>query len=432
MTHPDLLRLYNQFLEHPMICTDTRQIIPGSIFFALKGDRFDGNQYAAKAISGGCSLAVVDDPKVASGNSYLVVTNVLTTLQDLARHHRRQFNIPVLAITGSNGKTTSKELIYEVISRKWNTLATVGNLNNHIGVPLTLLRLKQETEFAIIEMGANHIGEIKTLCEIAEPGYGLITNIGFAHLEGFGSPEGVLKAKSEMYDYLRSHQGTCFVNAQDDTLMHASETLSRITFGGNQSVIQGSIQPSDDLKLHVEWVLNGEHHHTGTHLTGAYNLSNILAAIAIGHHFQVDASEIHTALSSYIPTNNRSQIIKTETNTVILDAYNANPSSMQAALESLNMQRHPNTWVFLGDMLELGDRALQEHTHILHLLQEKRMKNVVLVGPLFRSVANHLPFHVFETTQAAKEWILTHPINKALILIKGSRKMGLEAMVEVV
>ena len=214
--------------------------------------------------------------------------------------------------------------------------------------------------------------------------------------------------------------------------MHASETLSRITFGGNQSVIQGSIQPSDDLKLHVEWVLNGEHHHTGTHLTGAYNLSNILAAIAIGHHFQVDVSEIHTALSSYIPTNNRSQIIKTETNTVILDAYNANPSSMQAALESLNMQRHPNTWVFLGDMLELGDRALQEHTHILQLLQEKRMKNVVLVGPLFQSVANHLPFHVFETTQAAKEWILTHPINKALILIKGSRKMGLEAMVEVV
>jgi UDP-N-acetylmuramoyl-tripeptide--D-alanyl-D-alanine ligase len=340
-------QLYQHYLQHPLVSTDTRKIIPGSIFFALKGDKFDANTFAEQAIEAGAAYVVIDDPQYQLNNKYLLVNNVLETLQDLARYHRRQLNIPVIGLTGTNGKTTTKELVNAVLTQHFNTLATQGNLNNHIGVPLTILSIANEHEAAVIEMGANHQKEIELLCSIAQPTHGMITNVGKAHLEGFGGVEGVKKGKGELYDYLKqAHQfeghesGVAFVNVDDSILMDMIEQrhlTSVIYYGSNeQSLVSGKIVENSPL-LTIEWTnqRSGENYAVKTQLTGAYNLNNILAAICIGVHFNLSSAQINIGIEGYQPKNFRSQIVKTVTNTLICDYYNANPSSMFVAIENI-------------------------------------------------------------------------------------------------
>ena len=423
--------LHTAFLHSTGACTDTRKLLPGGMFFALKGPNFNANAFASQALEAGCRYAVVDDPAVAVDDRYLVVPDVLRALQELARHHRRTFNIPVVAITGTNGKTTTKELVHAVLSADRPTLATEGNLNNHIGVPLTLLRLKPEHRIAIIEMGANHVGDIRDLVEIAEPTHGLITNIGRAHLEGFGSYEGVVKAKTEMYDFLGAHKGILFVHGDDPLLMAKSEGLQRVTYGKDEQ-FDASGEALESEEPCMEFVFEDTrwhgHYHIVTKLIGSYNAPNALAAVCIGQHFGVPDEVIAAALHAYTPSNNRSQFTDTGRNQLVLDAYNANPSSMKVALENFAAMRsdRPKLAV-LGGMKELGSDSRAEHEAIVRTVQRIGL-NTVFVGPEFEELRG-MGITTFADAGAALETFKQKPLTGHLILVKGSRGTKLETLV---
>ncbi len=429
-----LEHLYQLFLQSDGICTDSRLASPGMIFFALRGDNFNGNTYASAALEGGCKVAVVDDPEIEAEEEKLFrVDDVLTTMQNLASHHRKQLGIPVIAITGTNGKTTTKELTQAVLSTKYRVLATKGNLNNHIGVPLTLLRLKDE-EMAIIEMGANHKGEIDTLCRIADPNVGLITNVGFAHLEGFGSPEGVVEAKTELYRYLEKKNGTIFINGTADALnsVASSMNLDKVYYmDGDKPLCEGNAEVGPVfLKLIIRFMAGGTYR-VSTRLTGAYNLENILAAACIGKYFSVPEQDIISAVEAYTPSNNRSQVLETKTNHIILDAYNANPTSMTGAIKNFLGLASDSKLMILGDMLELGPYAAGEHQKILRLIAGKSQIRVMLVGPEFMKAAKDLPFPAFYVVEDIIEHLRRNPVSNQLILLKGSRGIRLEKTLEV-
>lgn len=418
------------------ISTDTRKLEKGSVFFALKGDNFNANEFAQQAIEQGCALAVIDEEKYKLDERFMLVENVLKTLQDLARHHRRQFKIPVLAITGSNGKTTNKELIHSVLSKNYKTLATHGNLNNHIGVPLTLLQIKAEHEFAIIEMGANHQGEIDELCRIAEPDFGLITNIGKAHLEGFGGIEGVKKGKSELYRYLKSVNGKSFVNGDDEVLYQLAFENDKITYGCKKlyDVIGKDCTEGETVSLKFTTRYGDKNWNNlpkiDTQIIGTYNFINCLAAVCVGNFFKVSDAGIKEALESYIPNMNRSQLVKTANNTIILDAYNANPNSMKAAIENFGKYRADHKLVLLGDMFELGEFSKQEHQNIVELLNHLKFEEVILVGSEFlASTANN--YRKFKTTEECRQYLSRKHCTGKTILIKGSRGMKMETLKEV-
>jgi UDP-N-acetylmuramoyl-tripeptide--D-alanyl-D-alanine ligase len=429
--------LYQAFLSAgSQVCTDTRKIVTGSIFFALKGDTFNGNLFGAKAVEQGCAYVVIDDENEVKGEEYLLVENVLDSLQQLANYHRRQFSIPFLAITGSNAKTTNKELIKVVLSKKYNTLATEGNLNNHIGVPLTLLKVSEQHEFAIIEMGANHQGEIAALCKIAEPDFGMITNIGKAHLEGFGGIEGVKKGKSEIYKYLKPKDGEVFINGDDNILHELAIDNDKVTFGCKKlyDVIgrDFSVEETVSLKFTTRY---GEKDWNklpliNTQMHGKYNFVNCLAAACVGHYFKVDDELIKQALEEYVPNMNRSQIVKTARNTIMLDAYNANPNSMTAAIEDFFTINSSNKWLLLGDMFELGEFSTQEHEQIINLVKEKRFENVAFVGKEFLKEKSD-DFLFFENTESCKQYFSENSISESTILIKGSRGMKMETLLDI-
>ena len=436
--------LYKHFLKHPAVCTDTRDIKPGSIFFALKGDNFNANKFAEQALESGCSIAVIDEEfplfKGARGikdDRYFFVNDVLSTLQALANYHRKQLSIPVISITGTNGKTTSKELLNAVLSEKFKVLATKGNLNNHIGVPLTLLNITKVHEIAIIEMGANHVGEIAMLCAIAEPDFGMITNIGKAHLEGFGGFEGVVKTKSELYNFIKQKNGKLFVNAEDELLQKLSDGIDKVTFGTARDAdfIGKFIESNPFVKLKCKSKKDTQSidkkNQITTQLVGKYNFQNILAAACIGDYFNVSEEQIKKGLENYVPTNNRSQIIQTKNNFLLLDAYNANPSSMNAAIENFAEMNQPHKMVILGDMLELGDDSAKEHDAIVSLLKNKNLNNALLVGPFFMKSGKLINAKTFSNTDEVVDYLKQNPINNTTVLIKGSRGIKLEKVVEV-
>ncbi len=425
-----IAELHQRFLECTGACTDTRQLVRDGMFFALKGPRFNANEMAASALEDGCKYAVVDDPDVAVNDRFLLVNDALRALQDLGRHHRRHFSIPVVAITGTNGKTTTKELVHAVLSAKAPTLATIGNLNNHIGVPLTLLRLNADHHFAIVEMGANHIGDIAQLTAIAEPTHGLITNIGKAHLEGFGSYAGVIEAKTELFQYIRVHQGSLFVNTDDELLMEKSSNAQRATYGTSaNALITGRIVPNGPFLGFAFGTSGRTEHRVRTQLIGDYNLPNALAAVCIGFEFGVPAKTIVEALEAYAPGNNRSQFKDTGRNQLVLDAYNANPSSMQVALRNFaSMVSARPKLVILGDMLELGADSEDEHNTIVALLTELQLK-AWLVGPEFGKTGHGTVHLRFKKSEEALAHAQNERLTDQLILIKGSRGIKLETIV---
>lgn len=428
--------LYKLFIDcNQKITTDTRTLEKKSIFFALKGDNFDANLFAQKAIDGGCAFAIVDNETVSNTKTIFLVKDVLESLQQLAKFHRQQLKFPIIGITGSNGKTTNKELIHAVLSKKYNTYATKGNLNNHIGVPLTLLSLRNNHEMAIIEMGANHQGEIAMLCELSDPDYGVITNIGKAHLEGFGGIEGVIIGKSELYKYIENKRGKIFINGDDETLLELSNNLEKIYYGENiEFDVYGKLFSNSEF---VEFKWNNKHKNLDsqplikTNMFGHYNFINLLCAVCIGSYFNVDKNDINSALEAYVPEMNRSQIKKTESNTIILDAYNANPSSMSLAIDNFEKQEFDNKIVILGDMLELGDYSNQEHEKIINQLAKGKIKKVILVGVQFLRLKDEfLQYYFFTNIGELGEYINTHQIVDSTILIKGSRGMQLEKIVD--
>ena len=424
--------IYPVFLAHPIVSTDSRQVKPGSIFFALQGESFNGNEYAVKALASGAVYAIVDDPEYAQNSSCILVDNVLSTLQALAKHHRMQFNIPLIGITGTNGKTTTKELIYKILSKKYNTLATAGNLNNHIGVPLTLLNMTSETEIAIIEMGANHPGEIEFLCNIAQPDFGLITNIGKAHLEGFGSLEGVIRTKTEMYRFIQACGGKIFLNRDDELLNSHATGMKLISYGSSSGddLVSGNITASPAVSMDLNF-RNGTDLRVESQLYGLYNAQNILAAACIGQHFNVLPEEIKSAVEDYRAGNNRSQMQKTENNLLIMDAYNANPTSMKAAIETFSASDYQQKVLILGDMLELGVDSDKEHQEILALADQLLFDNVYLVGPIFTRLNTKRGNLCFQDSNLARMWLEHHKIIDATVLIKGSRGIRLEKLVDV-
>ncbi len=421
-----IAKLHRLFLSSSGVCIDTRKVQYGDIFFCLKGKHFNANEFAKKALENGAIYAVIDEEEYYIDDRTILVHNVLEYLQQLAAFHRRQFNIPFVGITGTNGKTTTKELVNAVLSKGFKTHATKGNFNNHIGVPLTLLALPKDTEIAIIEMGANHIGEIEELCKIADPNYGIITSIGKAHLEGFGSIEGVVRTKIELYKSVGQSAGTVFVNSDDDRLMKLSEGIERITYGRRFDADINFEENKGSTFASLKW----SGHEINSQLVGSYNVDNMAAAIAIGDYFQIKSLQIAQALREYTPENKRSQWLKTDKNEIVLDAYNANPSSMSVSLESFMSINHPNKWIILGDMLELGEESREEHKRILNYLNSFKKEQVVLVGPEFIMSDNENKYNSFETTKIAKEYIVANPISDALILIKGSRGIALEELLE--
>ncbi|MGI4751955.1 MAG: UDP-N-acetylmuramoyl-tripeptide--D-alanyl-D-alanine ligase [Janthinobacterium lividum] len=431
-------QLYQIFLQHPQVCTDTRNIIPNSLFFALKGENFNANTFASKALEMGAAFAVIDEAAYCVSDRFILVDDVLTALQDLARHHRKQLNIPVIGLTGSNGKTTTKELINAVLSQKFKTYATKGNLNNHIGVPLTLLAISAETEIAIIEMGANHQQEIAFLCGLAQPTHGLITNIGRAHLEGFGGPEGVRAGKGELFDWLEHHEGTVFVNHDDLVLeeMAFHRHFQKMVYYGKEAhcLVSGEILGNVPL-LKIQWWLNGENQSTQknelqTNLTGSYNLDNLLAAVSIGTFLGLAAEEINAGIAGYLPSNNRSQIVQTKTNTLICDYYNANPSSLEVAIKNMEAIAADKKVLILGDMFELGTHSSAEHELIIKKANEIAVDQRIFIGKAFYQHRASFTDTFFETTDAAFMALKTAPITNATILVKGSRGMHLETLLE--
>jgi len=426
--------LYSVFKKHPVVCTDTRTVSSGCIFFALKGAIFNGNTFAQEALSKGASYAVVDEKEFAKDERCILVDDVLKTLQLLANYHRRQLKCPVLAITGSNGKTTTKELTTKILSKKFKTQATKGNFNNHIGVPLTVLSASAETEFLIVEMGANHLNEIASLCTIAEPDYGIITNVGKAHLEGFGSFEGVMKGKGELYDFLAKHDRLAFVNSDNSLLaaMVATAQVKHIVqYGTNAADCRGVLVEAFPF-LKIEWETGKAQHQVSTHLIGDYNFENILAAICIGNYFGVDAVDINAAVAEYIPDNNRSQIINKGSNTIILDAYNANPTSVAAALKNFAAMdtNGKEKIVMLGEMAELGKDSGEEHQRIVQLIEELSFKSVFLVGSKFNPSPMGIHFSAFQTVEDATKHVRQLALKNSFILIKGSRSAKMEKILE--
>ena len=435
--HVTIEELYRLFINcNQKITTDTRKLEQGAIFFALKGDNFDANTFAQQAVDAGCAYSIVDSEAVNNETTILLVNDVLETLQQLAKHHRQQLKFPVIGITGSNGKTTNKELIHAVLSKKYNTYATKGNLNNHIGVPLTLLALTNEHEMAIVEMGANHQGEIAMLSDLSDPDYGMITNIGKAHLEGFGGLEGVKKGKSELYKHIKQKKGKIFINGNDSVLTELSNDLDKIYYGENSNFdVHGKLFLNSEF-VEFKWNIKSESPDNQplvkTHMFGQYNFINLLCAACIGNYFGVKETDINDALASYMPEMNRSQVKKTESNTLILDAYNANPSSMSLAIDNFNKQVFENKIVILGDMLELGEYSEQEHEKIIKQIENCTFKTVVFVGVQFFKLKdrfNH--YYFYENIEDFKKDDTTNRISGSNILIKGSRGIQLEKIVNI-
>ncbi|SHK59927.1 UDP-N-acetylmuramoyl-tripeptide--D-alanyl-D-alanine ligase [Reichenbachiella agariperforans] len=411
--------LYDKFLSSTGVNTDTRSIEKGQLFFALRGDNFDGNQYAQQAIASGASYAVVDDPAIAKDDRFILVDSVLQTLQLLANHHRRQFTFPFLAITGSNGKTTTKELTARVLGERYKVHYTRGNLNNHIGVPLTLLGINSEVDFAIIEMGANHLGDISLLCRIAEPTHGLITNIGTAHIGEFGGRDNIIRAKSELFDYLRKTDGLPFINKLDSVLVNMSKRFEKSVDYPNDSC------KLIEAKPYVNYLDDQDHEHS-TEIIGEYNYMNIAAAVTVAKHFEVDYP--YNAIDTYQPDNNRSQIVEIGSNTIILDAYNANPDSMKAALRNLANMNVGKKIAMLGEMKELGDYTMVEHERIVSEAEELGIKNLYLVGNEFKKASEFV--HVLLDVDRLIDYLREDKISGATVLIKGSRSMQMERLIQ--
>jgi UDP-N-acetylmuramoyl-tripeptide--D-alanyl-D-alanine ligase len=419
-------QLYPIYLIHPSVQTDTRKLKQGDLFFALKGDNFNGNLFAKQALEKGAAYAVVDEITDAD-ERIIKVEDVLTTLQHLAKHHRLQFTIPFLAITGSNGKTTTKELIHAVLSSQYKTYTTEGNLNNHIGVPLTLLKIKKDAEIAVIEMGANHQKEIASYCTYALPNYGLINNCGKAHLEGFGGVEGVRKGKGELYDHIRQNDGTIFINNDYDYLREMSKGIEKkISYGTIDAETTGRLLQSEPFLK----VLITSDENIGiikTQLVGDYNLPNVLAAVSVGKHFKVPAEKIKQALENYIPDNSRSQLIEKGSNKIILDAYNANPTSMKAAIENFARVQAQKKVLLIGAMAELGEESVAEHNEIIKLIDQYPWEKVVLVGGDFAKTPH--PHLFFNNSLEAKDWFKQQDFENTYLLVKGSRSMQMEKVV---
>ena len=424
-----IIDLYDLFIHNPQITTDSRNCPKGSIFFALKGDKFDGNQYAGKALASGCVYAVIDNPDYYIGERTILVDNVLKTLQQLAHHHRKVLGLPIIGITGTNGKTTTKELLAAVLSTKFNLLYTEGNFNNHIGVPLTLLRLTHDHEMAVIEMGASHPGDIKELVDIVHPNYGIITNVGRAHLEGFGSFEGVIWTKGELYDYIRRSKGKIFIKKENEYLQSIAKGIEQITYGNGDDAFASGQVVSCDPFLVFNWKQQGKLHTVETHIIGSYNLDNVLAAVAVGRFFKIPAERISRAIAAYEPTNNRSQFKKTDNNELIIDAYNANPSSMKVALDNfITMPVQPKA-IILGDMRELGPTSDELHAEVVAQIKKGQFDKVFLCGEHFSKVGKE--FSPFATTEAMVEELRKQPLKGYHILIKGSHSMGLEKLADI-
>lgn len=416
--------IYQCFLQCDSVSTDTRKIEPNSLFIALKGEKFDANTFAEEALKKGALFTIIDDKKYFTNEDKMIlVKNSLQTLQELANYHRNQLGLPIIALTGSNGKTTTKELINSVLSTKYSTKATIGNLNNHIGVPLTLLSFDENTDIGIVEMGANHQKEIEMLCEIAQPDYGYITNFGKAHLDGFGGFEGVIKGKSELYSYLRKNEKTVFINIDDPLQVEKGANIKCFTFGqkNEANVIIKYVEANPMVKISFNDQL------INSHLIGIYNANNINAAITIGKYFNINDSNIKKAIEDYQPNNNRSQLIKKNTNKIILDAYNANPSSMLAAITNFIQLDSDNKIAILGDMFELGDESIDEHKKIVEILTKEPSVITFFIGKEFynnKTEINHVSF--FENFSSFAENLKSIPIKNKTILIKGSRGMALE------
>jgi UDP-N-acetylmuramoyl-tripeptide--D-alanyl-D-alanine ligase len=424
--------LYAIFRNNPIVTTDSRNIPSNSIFFALKGANFNGNVFAEEALSQGASYAVIDEPEFETNEKMILVNDVLLCLQQLANHHRNQLGLPILAITGTNGKTTTKELITAVLSKKYKVDSTKGNLNNHIGVPLTLLSMDERTEFGVVEMGANHPGEIKILCDIANPDFGLITNIGKAHLQGFGSFEGVIKTKSELYDFIRNKGGECFVNGDNSLLTQQAKGIKQISYGKSTEYFMAGELASTDNYLVVKALFSKGWLYLKSKLVGDYNFENLLAAACIGKYFEVDPLLIQNAIAEYSPSNNRSQLIQKTKNTIIMDAYNANPTSMMAALSNFVGIQHESKCVILGDMLELGNASAEEHQKIIDFIEKQTFSGVFLVGPQFKNTIDKTEKKKFERVELLTTYLKTQPIENNLILIKGSRGIRLENVLDLI
>ncbi len=419
--------LYKIYLEHPIVSTDTRKVGKGDLFFALKGEHFNGNLFAKQALDNGAAYAIIDETPVVDDHRFILVENALKCLQLLAAHHRNQFSIPFLAITGSNGKTTTKELVHAVLSEKYKTYTTEGNLNNHIGIPLTLLKIRSDAEMAIVEMGANHREEIAGYCAYTRPTHGIITNAGKAHLEGFGGVEGVKKGKGELFDYLRAHNGTAFIMWDYDYLHQMSVGIKHIiTYGTSNADLTGFAESAAPF-LRVRITKGGNPDSIQTRMTGEYNLPNVLAAVAVGQYFDVGDSSIKKGIENYEPSNSRSQIISAGTNTIILDAYNANPSSMKLAIENFIKFPAKDKVLLLGGMAELGSESITEHEFILHQIELHQWKEVILVGGDFLKIKH--PYKNFDNSAEAGIWLSSQKFQQTAFLIKGSRSMQMEKVV---
>ena len=426
----DINELYELYLQYPSVETDTRKIKPGDIFFALKGLNFNGNHYAKAALDAGASFCIVDEATRYSNEKIIQVNDSLQTLQQLAKKHREQFRIPFLAITGSNGKTTTKELVHAVLSSTHKTYTTTGNLNNHIGVPLTILKIKKDAAFAVIEMGANHMGEIESYCDYTLPTHGLITNCGKAHLEGFGSEANIKKGKGELYDHLRKHNGSAFIFWDYDYLREMSAGIPMLIKYGTSNhevAFAGRITNRTGF-LEIIISKGAAITEIKTKLVGGYNLPNILAAVAVGKAFNIEDEQIRSALQNYIPSNSRSQLIEIGSNKIILDAYNANPSSMKVAVENFAVMSGSKKVLILGGMMELGSESLAEHKKLVELIQQYNWEHIVLVGNDFKNLPENL-IH-FTTVTAAKEWYAQQEFHDTIMLIKGSRSMQMEQILD--
>lgn len=424
MNIEDIYKIYQQF---PSIQTDSRKLQKDDIFFALKGPNFNGNDFAKRALDMGASYVVADEPLDFENERIIKVNDVLNSLQQLAKFHREQFAIPFIAITGSNGKTTTKELLHEVLSTTFKTYTTKGNFNNHIGIPLTILKIKKDAQIAVIEMGANHLNEIAGYCEYAQPTHGLITNIGKAHLEGFGGEENVKKGKGELFDYLKNHNGTAFVNTDDMAVLDVSQQVTSVIYYGSKSEdAKGSIVKNDpfiEVKTEGKKPINIK-----SNLVGAYNLPNVLAALCVGEYFKIDDEKIKNAIENYAPSNSRSQLVQKGSNSIILDAYNANPGSMKAAIENFVNMKGDKKILLLGSMMELGTESEKEHAAIVSLIDQYKWYAVVLVGKNFREIQQH--YINYENALQARDWLKNEDPKNAQILIKGSRSMQMEKVLE--
>ncbi|MCF0207741.1 MAG: UDP-N-acetylmuramoyl-tripeptide--D-alanyl-D-alanine ligase [Bacteroidales bacterium] len=426
--------IYKVFEKSRVISTDSRAITPNSLFFALKGDNFDGNDYVLSALESGCVAAVASDKKYVGVDNVFVVEDTLKALQQLANFHRRKLRIPILAITGTNGKTTTKELTSAVLAKKFRISYTQGNKNNHIGVPLTILSMNRTVDMGVVEMGANHPGEIKTLCEIAEPNYGIITNVGKAHLEGFGSIEGVMRTKGELYDYLNEHDGTIFINDDNELLkqvLSGHDKLKVVRYGKNEACFCSGVYSEYAYQTAVNWKSQNATGYVKSNLIGMYNFENILAAITIGNHFEIHPTAIDSAISDYMPKNNRSQMTKTSRNTLILDLYNANPTSMKAAIDSYNTIKDSHKSLILGDMLELGAESDTEHREVLDYVRKSGYEMAYFIGKNFIRFAQEYPeFMFFASVEDTNKYFIANPEKSKIFLIKGSRGVRLEKVVD--